>query len=31
MSRLFDKIVKPLATAQTPGAFLGGLRVRANS
>ncbi len=25
MSRLFQKIVRPLATAQTPGAFLGGL------
>lgn len=29
MSRLFHKIAKPLATAQTPGAFLGGLRVMA--
>lgn len=29
MSRLFHKIVRPLATAQTPGAFLGGLRVMA--
>ncbi len=27
MSELFQKIVKPLATPQTPGAFLGGLRV----
>lgn len=29
MSWLFQKIVRPLATAQTPGAFLGGLRVMA--
>ena len=29
MSRLFHKIVRPLATAKTPGAFLGGLRVMA--
>jgi hypothetical protein len=29
MSRLFDSIVKPLATPETPGAFLGGLRVMA--
>ena len=29
MSGLFQKIVKPLATLQTPGAFLGGLRVMA--
>ncbi len=29
MSRLFDSIVKPLATTETPGAFLGGLRVMA--
>ncbi len=29
MSRLFDLIVKPLATSKTPGAFLGGLRVMA--
>ena len=27
MSRLFDSIVKPGATPETPGAFLGGLRV----
>ena len=29
MSRLFQGIVGPLATSQTPGAFLGGLRVMA--
>jgi hypothetical protein len=29
MSRLFDSIVKPLATCETPEAFLGGLRVMA--
>lgn len=29
MSRLFHLIVKPLATTETPGAFLGGLRVMA--
>ena len=29
MSRLFDSIVKPLATSETPEAFLGGLRVMA--
>ena len=29
MSRLFDSIVRPQATAKTPGAFLGGLRVMA--
>ncbi len=29
MSRLFQKTVRPLATKQTPGAFLGGLRVMA--
>ena len=29
MSRLFDSIVRPLATPETPGAFLGGLRVMA--
>ena len=29
MSRLFQKIARPLATAQTPRAFLGGLRVMA--
>src|SRR4028118_1708243 len=29
MSGLFQKVVKPLATPQTPGAFLGGLRVMA--
>ncbi len=29
MSRLFDSIVRPLATSETPGAFLGGLRVMA--
>ena len=29
MSRLFHQVVRPLATAQTPGAFLGGLRVMA--
>ncbi len=29
MSRLFDSIVKPGATTETPGAFLGGLRVMA--
>ena len=29
MSRLFHSIIKPLATVETPGAFLGGLRVMA--
>ncbi len=29
MSRLFDSIVRPLATPETPGTFLGGLRVMA--
>jgi len=29
MSRLFNSIVRPQATAKTPGAFLGGLRVMA--
>ena len=29
MSRLFESIVRPLATSKTPGAFLGGLRVMA--
>ena len=29
MSRLFHQVVRPLATVQTPGAFLGGLRVMA--
>ena len=29
MSQLFEKIVRPLATPETPGAFLGGLRVMA--
>jgi hypothetical protein len=29
MSRLFHQVVRPLATKQTPGAFLGGLRVMA--
>lgn len=29
MSRLFHLLVKPLATEQTPGAFLGGLRIMA--
>ncbi len=29
MSRLFHSIVRPLATSETPGAFLGGLRVMA--
>lgn len=29
MSQLFERIVQPLATPQTPGAFLGGLRVMA--
>lgn len=29
MSRLFHQVVRPLATAETPGAFLGGLRVMA--
>jgi Insertion element 4 transposase N-terminal len=29
MSQLFERIVRPLATSQTPGAFLGGLRVMA--
>lgn len=27
MSQLFHQVVRPLATAQTPGAFVGGLRV----
>ena len=29
MSRLFERVVRPLATEETPGAFLGGLRVMA--
>ena len=29
MTRLFHQVVRPLGTAQTPGAFLGGLRVMA--
>ena len=29
MSRLFHQVVRPLATVQTPGAFLGGLRIMA--
>jgi hypothetical protein len=29
MSQLFEQLVRPLATPQTPGAFLGGLRVMA--
>lgn len=29
MSQLFQRVVRPLATQQTPGAFLGGLRVMA--
>ena len=29
MSRLFNSIVRPQATAKNPGAFLGGLRVMA--
>ena len=29
MNRLFHLVVRPLATAQTPGAFLGGLRIMA--
>ena len=29
MSRLFERVARPLATNQTPGAFLGGLRVMA--
>ena len=29
MSQLFERVVKPLATIETPGAFLGGLRVMA--
>ncbi len=29
MSRLFNSIVRPTATVETPGAFLGGLRVMA--
>ena len=29
MSQLFHQVVRPLATRQTPGAFLGGLRVMA--
>ncbi len=29
MSQLFARVVKPLATPETPGAFLGGLRVMA--
>ena len=29
MSRLFDSVVRPRATSETPGAFLGGLRVMA--
>ena len=27
MSQLFERVVRPLATEETPGAFLGGLRV----
>jgi len=29
MNRLFHLVVRPLATAQTPGAFLGGMRIMA--
>ena len=29
MSRLFHQLVRPLSTLETPGAFLGGLRVMA--
>lgn len=29
MTELFERVVRPLATPQTPGAFLGGLRVMA--
>ena len=29
MNQLFERVVRPLATPQTPGAFLGGLRVMA--
>jgi len=29
MSQLFERVVRPLATEETPGAFLGGLRVMA--
>ena len=29
MSQLFERVVRPLATPKTPGAFLGGLRVMA--
>jgi len=29
MTKLFEKIAKPLATHSTPGAFLGGLRIMA--
>ena len=29
MSQLFERVARPLATNQTPGAFLGGLRVMA--
>lgn len=29
MSQLFTRIVRPMATTETPGAFLGGLRVMA--
>jgi hypothetical protein len=29
MSQLFNSVVKPLANSETPGAFLGGLRVMA--
>ena len=29
MSQLFERVVRPLATAETPGAFLGGLRMMA--
>jgi hypothetical protein len=29
MSQLFEQVVHPLATPETPGAFLGGLRVMA--
>jgi len=27
MSQLFEQVVRPRATPETPGAFLGGLRV----
>jgi hypothetical protein len=29
ITRLFHQVVRPLATLQTPGAFLGGLRIMA--